>query len=341
MKTRKLLYFAIVSTLLGTGCSTVHIAPDVAKFSNAMESTTGQVLKRYDGDAIEAKYRTELNEAMVASNVTLMKVGCIEPLRFTERIDSEKFDDFSKHCALDQARRDRSTPNPRIRPPSDGEGARGYSALRISLALQSYSKSLLALAQADTPSKLGSSFTNASTAVFGLIDEAKIFQGYSPPSDRTTAIRSANTELIGSLLTEAFEARRYAMLSSIVKDADSSVEIAAVALASWAEEPELDDLKARYDGLEIAVDNAVRAEGTGDSSLAKAELARARSAYDAVVEGEAKATWKMFFDIARTHRAILDSFDNPEDPKQLAEANKRINSLAEKVEKVKAAKEKS
>jgi hypothetical protein len=188
---------------------------------------------------------------------------------------------------------------------------------------------------------LGSSFTNASTAVFGLIDEANKFQGSPPPSDRTTAIRSANTDLIGSLLTEVFEARRYAMLSSIVKDADNSVEIAAVALASWAEETELADLQARYDSLKNALGNAARAEGAGNSSLAKAELTRARSAYDAVVEGEGKATWKMFFDIARTHRAILDSFDNPGDPKQLAEANGRINSLAEKVENAKAAKKKS
>ncbi|MDG4551197.1 MAG: hypothetical protein P9F19_17665 [Candidatus Contendobacter sp.] len=341
MKTRMLLCSTIVSALLGAGCSTAHIAPDVAKFSTAVESTTGQVLKRYDGDAIEAKYRAELNTAMVANNVTLMPVGCIEPLRFDQRIESEKFDDFSKHCALQQARRDRSMPNPPIRPPSNGPGAQGYSARRLSLALQNYAKSLLALAQSDTPSKLGSSFTNASTAIFGLIDEADKFQGAPPPSDRTTAIRSANTDLFGSLLTEAFEARRYAMLSSIVKDADSSVEIAAVALASWAEEPEIADLRARYDSLKNALGDAARAEGAGNASRAIAELARARSAYDAVVEGEANATWKMFFDIARTHRAILDSFDNPGDPKQLAEANKRINSLAEKVEKVKAAKKKS
>lgn len=119
------------------------------------------------------------------------------------------------------------------------------------------------------------------------------------------------------------------------------MEIAAVALASWAEEPEIADLQARYDTLKNALGNAARAEGAGNASRARAELARARSAYDAVVEGEDKATWKMFFDIARSHRAILDSFDNPGDPKQLAEANKRINSLAEKVEKVKAAKKKS
>jgi hypothetical protein len=311
-----------------------------------VESTTGQVLDRYNGDAIEDTYRGELDAAMVASNTTLHGVGCESgPLRFSRDPESEKFDDFSKHCALEQVQLtpsgDLRKPDPPIRAPSGGPGADGYNARRLSFALQRYAKSLLALAESDTPEKLGSSFSAAGGAVLGLIEEADKLQGKPAPTNRSKAIRSVNTDLIGSLLSEAFEARRYAMLSRIVTDADSSVEIAAVALAAWAEEPEIAVLQNLYDRLNDALARAQRAEGAGNAVQARAELAHARSAYDAVVEGESTAAWKAFFDIARTHKAILASFNDPGDLEQLAEANTRINKLAEKIEKINAAHEKS
>lgn len=330
---------AILTAGLLAGCSTARLTPEIASFAGAVERSSAEVVERYRTEGIAQKFSDEYDRAVVARGAILQPDGCAGPIGFSAELDDPALVDFSRHCGLVARILDPATGDivdVAITAADGQEGITGENARRLALALGSYAAAIRKLAESDAPKQLGASFAAAAGSVNALIGEAaKLEPGGGLDADTVRAMQSG-TDLFGTLITEAFEARRYRLLQQIVTRADRSVALVSRALAGWfwlREEPGLAELYAALDDAALEQGFAVAGVGAGgDPADAVAATAELRRRHAALAAAETDARWRVFLEIAVAHRAILDSLDQPLSLEELGAANQRIIDLVRKTD---------
>lgn len=338
--TKQTILLALV--LATSGCATQHITPRIDAFSTAVKASTEKLLARYDKDSIEQLYRNELDTALVGEDALLrLTQGCEKPLPLVGLdLDDPRLIDYADSCPLVAARLNRNASNPKdvLIPldehprPADGKpGVEGHNARKLALVLQKYTESLAALANATTPQELGNSFGAAADSLLALRNAAEGLSNPKPGlSEKAQARFDTGKGLLGTVLTEYFEAKRYRLLSQIVVSTDPVIEDVSRAMAAWYYPEYQKSADALQDSLrnsEIAAENAAIAKTTGRES----SLAQMRKEYDDLVSLETSSDWKVFLSIASAHREIRKSFEEPQNIEQLTKANQRIKALVDKV----------
>lgn len=325
----------LFGVLLLCACTTTPQLPAIVDFADSVTAVSVGVTKRFEEEKISDLYNEEFNQEVTAQKLVLIQEGCAdlispEGISFSD----PSLDDFDQHCKLTPSRQSANGGGfepALVTVPTDQPGSDGRNAQRISLALNDYSKSLKALAESKLPSELGVKFKAAATSAKALgIEVSKLNDG-SGLDPKSLAIVETGIDLVGGLLTETFEARRYVMVKRIVEQSQKRVEIAALILATWQYEPELPVLEALYDQLQEKRRAQTSAAGrllNGDGSekellVATREL---RALKGEIEKRETTAKWRVFPKIAQAHYAIEQSFEKP-GLDAIAAANDRIAAL--------------
>ena len=194
---------------------------------------------------------------------------------------------------------------------------------RLSIrALADYSAALQELVEARDPGQVGKSVGDTVSAVQGLADAAASVQNDRGLSAKAEGIFSTASQLFDRLTREVLEARRFEMLSEIVRASDPLVQDLSEAAALWFYQTEKDALETAYRN---AMDAAYETTAQGNKTVqviedAEVAIATARRM-------EAAARWRVFWGVAVAHHAILKSLDAPPNLELLIEANTRISDL--------------
>lgn len=339
---RQLIMLAVSAMI--AGCSTAPVQPAISAFATSVEKSTAEVEQRYKADKIADKYSAEFDRAVVDAQAVLQQDGCSAPIGLSVDPGSEALSDFSAHCDLTAVVLDPTAgalSEIVIVVPDGQDGVEGENARRAAAALSRYATSIKALAETNLPGELGDKFGAAATSVNGLIGEvAKLGDGKGLEKD-TIKVLDTGASLFGTLFTEAFEVRRYALLKKLVERADPSVALSARVIAAWYKKSEDPDLDAKYNELdEVAAVQATAIVAIRGGSIDKAVAVAAavaatetlRNRYRIVEEAETKAKWRVFIGIASAHEAILKSFNKPKSLEDLATANDRILDLVAKTD---------
>lgn len=329
------MLFPATLALLLAGCSTAPTLPAIKTFSDAVTTTTVAVDLRYEQDDIATKRQNDIDRLIVENKLPL-NVDCPAPIGLSVALDDPGLGDFTKHCALNAFDLSSGRPVPTKTPTPDGtESADAYNARRLAHALGDYAASLKALAESDGPRQLAPAFESAAGSVLNLIGTAQASFGGQGLDAAQQRLAGAGTSLLGGVLTEAYETRRFKLMRRIVEVADPTVELSARAVAGWFRIADGSNPRELYEALDAAVADQQRAiiavnDGTGDAAAAVTATQAARIAYQNVVNAETRSSWRTHLAIARAHRGILKSLQDAGDLSALAAANDRIADLAGK-----------
>ncbi len=209
-----------------------------------------------------------------------------------------------------------------------------FNARRALTALGEYAAAISDLATSTEPQGVADAASAAVTAIGTAASAAAKIGGKPVPRDVQTVISTGST-LLGDLVGEALEARRYALLTEIVRKADPLVADLSRASADWFYIAQHEVLAAPYTALRGALRDSQPGDVAGMIAVQQAEAAARRS--------EAGADWRVFWQVAVAHHAILESLEEPADFDRLMAANSRIHALVKStkafVAAVEAAKE--
>ena len=337
---RLLFSIGIVLVFL-SACSTESIAPSISDFAKATKSAMAAGAKSFEDSDLDARIVTAERERMVRDGAGYAPAdldgGDCAPV-FPSDLDPEIPRGFDEACPLQTFT---LGPDGGLVPYERGLGPVSAQAAfdgtagpdetltyernaRTALkAMADYAEAIDALATAGEPQQVGKSLGAAVKAVKGLASAAATVQDDKGLSPKTAKIFKTAAPLAETLSREILEARRYALLSDIVRASDPLIQGLSEAAALWFYQLERDDLVAAYDTA------ANSAFATASPNRTVADIAAADAAVEAAREAEGKAKWRVFWSVAVAHHAILRSFDAPPDLERLADANARIQDLIE------------
>lgn len=322
-----------ISIWVLTACSSQQVQPMIGVFAEVALDSAESVISKYDDDGLQQIYTDEFHDEMARKNLTYQVSGCSDLLKPSIKLENPRLIDFKHHCSIIPSNVSMKQDEVEFfevefRPPSGGEGVEAYNVRRVAISLAEYALALSELVTASTPQDLKESFGEASYALVGLASNAKLLSSQGNDlSASAQALFETGSSLFGTLLAEAFEAKRYRLLAELVRSSDKTVETATRIIATWYYKKEKSEIRLAYERLEESVSLSNVAAITSKENQ-KELLDEVLSAYDAVVVAEEDAQWRVFVGIAQAHRAILKSFDEPKSLDELLEANSRIADLA-------------
>lgn len=324
-----------VFSLLVAGCSTGYIAPDIAKFGQTVEAVgardaatpAGRTLaarvaaaRRSDFARHGVQYGTsdrdacEYNRPDVSVAAQPFGEACtLVPFALVNNelvVAASEFDPMAVQAAAKV-----------VIPAQDGTLLREQLGFGIREDLVAYGTALIGLAKSDDPAAIGTAAGQAFDAVVGLQDAVGAAQSETGEAPPPSPVRKPARTFFTTFAREVAETLRYRRLRAIVEAADPFVTTASVQLAILTfgkEEPALVSQSSR---LMAAIDS--------ETAGSEANLAEIESAHTAMSDADAKAAFRGYAEIGRTHRAIREALDAPADLDRLSEANRRIIALAE------------
>lgn len=338
--TRLWIALVLSAAISMVACTRVPVQPAITDFSKSVSDAAAAAMKRFEYTQLDDRIAEALRDELASKNAiygidTDVTYQC-RPLSPFEVEPGVPLPAFETHCSIVACRSVDSSEevcdNPALpsygvddlsREPMNNELVNAEAQARRSLdALGEYSEALNALATSKTPGDVAKAATDATSAVTTAAETVGNLAG-RPISGKFEPIVTTGGTLLAILTEEALEARRYALITSVVRSADPIVADLSQRVANWFFLQKRDDLYGRYDELDSAINSA------SPGVAADLEVVeRARAAAKAADDG---AEWRVFWEIAVAHRAIMASMDAPPDFKRLTEANQRIGTVVDSV----------
>ena len=334
--TRLWIALVLSAAISMAACTKVPVQPAITDYSKSVSDAAAAAMKQFEHTKLDERIAEALRDELASKRAIYGIDTPCRPLSPFEVEPGVPLPAFEAHCSMVACRSVDSSEevcdNPALpsygvddlsRDPMNNELVNAEAQARRSLdALGEYSEALNALATSKTPGDVAKAATDATSAVTTAAETVGNLAG-RPISGKFEPIVTTGGTLLAILTEEALEARRYALIASVVRSADPIVADLSQRVANWFFLQERDDLYGRYDELDSAIHNASPGV-TADLEVVQ----RARAAAKAADDG---AEWRVFWEIAVAHRAIMASMDAPPDFKRLTEANQRIGTVVDSV----------
>lgn len=333
--TKRCFPVAALCGLMLSACTSEPVKPSIKTFADAVGAASAAGQKSFDAGKLDTRAETLRQKFLAGQGGVLFKdlgdSGTCAPgfVPSGEIADPLSFDEICGISAF--------VPDPSGEPrkvaynlPSIGKLGPGatfspdqktvleFNASRALAALSDYSSALSALATSEAPGDVGAAAAQAIGALSDTADAAAKISGDPVPADVKAVIATGGT-LIADLTREALEARRYQLLSKIVRGANPVVAELSRAASGWFYVAQESELLLAYKTLNDAVSAAVPGDQAGIAAVAQAR--------DKARKLEHAAQWRLFWEVALAHNAILESLDAPADFDRLLAANARIQKL--------------
>ena len=331
------LLILFVSTL--TGCATTPVQPAIELFADGVTQAANAGEATFNESDLDKRVAAVLREEMAAVRAiysvdTEVADGCrpatpfvadpaVSPPTFPAtcpikgyRLNDGKAVPFSPVLP-------RYGPAHIARQPTAEELVNAELQARRSIrALKRYAEALTALATSEAPTDVGKAVSDAVVALGNPASTAASITK-SPLPGSFQAVILTGSSLIAGLTREALEVQRHKVLTRIVGDADPTVTELTRRISNWFFLKERKLLDQPYKAVEAAINDTKRGVA--------ADLLAVEAARDAARAAHKNAKWRMFWEIAVAHRAILGSLDAPSNFGQLIVANQRIHTLVDSV----------
>jgi len=320
-------------------CTRVPIQPEITDFSKSVGDAAAAAMTQFEraelDDRITIALRDELASTGMIYGIDTEITDRCRPLRPFEAEPGAPLPAFEAHCPIVACRPvdgEEVCVAPGLpsygvsdlnREPTVSELVNAEAQARRSLdALREYSEALTALATSKAPGDVAKAAAGAVSAVTTAAKTAGNLAGRRTPGKFDPVITTGGA-LLANLTEEVLEARRYALMASVVRSADPIVVDLSRRVANWFFVRDRESLYAPYDKFDEAINEARRGVV---ADLEKVERTRA-----AAKVADDRAKWRVFWEIAVAHHAIMTSMDAPPDFKRLTEANQRIGTLVDSV----------
>lgn len=325
-----------LSVCLVSACSTKSLEPEIGAFGGSVEVALDGAEREFQGMKLDDRLREDKIATMTRAN-GFYQLGCDGSYVSTLEIDLElpKQVPLSETCPLNSFD---GNGEKFEYIPSEDTLSEAVQARRLINPLRSYAMALENLSKSTAPEEVSQKFTAASNALRDLAVNVSEMDGGSGIDPKDQQIIEAGSGLAAILVREGLEAMRYSALSSIVRNGDEAVHGAGLILATWMQRREDDELS---NAMQVVRENqqaAIESRFAGDPlNVRRTRNSEVVEAYDAAIEADQDAKWRVFIGMVIAHKALKEAFDRPADFARLQEAQARLDDFVDQALKLKAA----